>query len=82
MVYFKNRDNEVIGTGTQLPPNGDYVTLTKEEYEQEMETLKISALNERRAQLIEEQKTETDVLNLLLIQRELEDINAYFEGKE
>lgn len=82
MFYFKNTENKTVGMGTSMPNGDNYIALTKEQYNIELELLQMSILNERRAQLLEEQQTETDTLNLLLIQRELEDINAYFEGKE
>ena len=56
--------------------------ITEDEFNQEMERIEIVALNERRTQLLEEQKTETDELNILLIERELKEINEYFASKE
>lgn len=83
MIYFKNVETGTIGQGADFPPvSKDYIELTAEQYEQEMEVIRIASLNKRRAELLEQQQTETDGLNLLLIQRELDGINAYFAGKE
>lgn len=83
MVYFKNVATGTIGQGTDFPlVSTDYIELTKEQYEQELEMIRVAALNERRAELLEQQQTETDELNLLLIQRELKQIDDYFAGKE
>lgn len=74
MVYFKDSSG-VIGTGTQLPPNGNYIVLTQEEYEKELKTIKIIMLTQRYNEITKELETEEDGLNIMLLQRELEDIN-------
>ena len=56
--------------------------ITEDEFNQETRKNEIAVLNERRAQLLEKQKTETDELNILLIERELKEINEYFASKE
>lgn len=85
MFYYKVvEDNQIVGYAklTEECLFETHIPITEDEFNQETRKNEIAALNERRAQLLEEQKTETDELNLLLIKRELEDINAYLEGKE
>lgn len=85
MFYYKVvEDNQIVGYAqlTEECLFETHIPITEDEFNQETRKNEIAALNERRAQLLEEQKTETDELNLLLIKRELDDINAYLEGKE
>lgn len=89
MFYYRiEEDGAVLGyaesqTAINFPT---YFAIDEEEYKtitgrlQEQET--IAELNERRAFLLEQKKTETDELNILLIERELKEINEYFESKE
>lgn len=89
MFYYKiEEDGAVMGyvesQSAVIFPT--YFAIDKEEYDvnvaRQQEQEEIAELNERRAFLLEQKKTETDELNILLIERELKEINEYFASKE
>ena len=85
MFYYKVvEDNQIVGYAqlTEECLFETHISITEDEFNQETRKNEIAALNERRAQLLEEQKTETDELNILLIERELKEINEYLASKE
>lgn len=82
MIYFKNRETETIGVGTSLPIGDEYIVLTKEMYDEAVAALKRQDAVQRQAELLQQRAIETDELQLLLIQRELDELSEYWESLE
>jgi ATP-dependent Zn protease len=80
MVYFK--DENSLGMGTNYPPRGNYQPLTEEEYNQEMKEITIKALKDTQETLAKVKEETTDAVDLILIQKQLNEITEELKELE
>lgn len=82
MIYFRNIETGTIGMGTSVPLGDEYTVLTKDMYDDAVAELKRQEAIQRQVELLEQRATETDELQLLLIQKELDEISDYWDSLE